>query len=108
MRIKTVSVYDKSKIAAGMDGCDKISLPAAPWENADCARVAKVNEYSGRYRGSVRILGVLYPNASKAAGKLRLNRNNLIAAIKDDRLDAFIRGVQAEELAGTRPFKTLT
>lgn len=108
MRIKTVSIYDKSKIAAGMDGCDKISMPAAPWEDANCVRATKANEYSGRYRGSVRILGVLYPNASKAAGKLRLDRNNLIAAIKENKLDDFIKSVQEKELAGTRPFKTLT
>jgi len=104
MRTKIVNVPDRSSTITGHTVQQFVTLPAAPWEDAD-----NENEIPFVNVGSkVTIWGATFANVSRAAKELKVERTSLANALMFDRLQQYLDGQLSRENAGIRPYKTFT
>ena len=104
MRTKIITVPDRTSTITGYTVQQFVTLPAAPWEQADNEiEVAFVNLAS-----KVTIFGTTFPSVSRAAKELKVDRTGLANAFMFGKLQQYLDGQLAREKTGVRPNKTFT
>jgi hypothetical protein len=104
MRTKAIQVVDRVSTISGPSTPQFVTLPAAPWEQADSER-----EIGAWKVGSmVTIFGTTFVNATRAAKDLKVDRTGLANACLFGRLDQYIEGQLARERSNVRTNKTFT
>lgn len=104
MRTKIIKIADRNSMVTGPSIQQFVTLPAAPWEQADNER-----EFAYENLGSkVSILGTTFANVSRAAKDLKVDRSGLANALMFDKLDQYVDGQLAREKSNVRPNKTFT
>jgi hypothetical protein len=104
VRTKIIAVPDRASTITGYTIQQFVTLPAAPWEEADSEiEVEFVNVNS-----KVTIFGTTFANVSKAAKDLKVDRTGLANALMFDRLQQYLEGNLAREKSGVRHYKTFT
>ena len=104
VRTKIISVPDRASTITGYTIQQFVTLPAAPWEEADSEiEVEFVNVNS-----KVTIFGTTFANVSRAAKELKVDRTGLANALMFGKLQQYLDGQLAREKANIRPTKTFT
>lgn len=104
MRTKIIAVADRNAMVTGPNVQQFVTLPAAPWEQADNDReVAFVNLGS-----KVTILGTTFANVTRAAKDLKVDRASLARALLFNKLNQYVDGQLAREKSGVRRYQTFT
>lgn len=104
MRTKVITVTDRASVASGLSIQYFVTLPAAPWEDADNEiEVEFVNLAS-----KVTIFGTTFTSVSRAAKELKVDRTGLANAFMFGKLQQYLDGQLAREKANIRPIKTFT
>jgi hypothetical protein len=104
VRTKIISVPDRASTITGHTIQQFVTLPAAPWEEADSEiEVEFVNVNS-----KVTIFGTTFANVTKAARELKTDRASMANAFMFDRLEQYLEGNLAREKSGVRHYQTFT
>ena len=104
MRTKAITVADRHSVASGLSVHCLVTLPAAPWEQAD-------NEIKAEFvnlESKVSIFGTTFHSVSRAAKELKVDRTGLANAFMFGKLQQYLDGQLAREKANIRPNKTFT
>jgi hypothetical protein len=104
MRTKVIIVADRHSVAAGLSVQHFVTLPAAPWEEAD-------NEIEAEFvnlESKVTIFGTTFPSVSRAAKELKVDRTGLANAFMFGKLQQYLDGQLAREKSGVRHYQTFT
>jgi hypothetical protein len=104
MRTKIIAVTDRNSIVTGPSIQHFVTMPAAPWEEAD-------NEIESEFvslASKVTIFGTTFGSVSRAAKELKVDRTGLANAFMFGKLQQYLDGQLAREKANIRPNKTFT
>jgi len=104
MRTKIIAVTDRNSIVTGLSIQHFVTMPAAPWEEAD-------NEIEAEFvdlESKVTIFGTTFGSVSRAAKELKVDRTGLANAFMFGKLQQYLDGQLAREKANIRPNKTFT
>ena len=104
LRTKIISVPDRASTITGHTIQQFVTLPAAPWEQAD-------NEIKAEFvnlESKVTIFGTTFHSVSRAAKELKVDRTGLANAFMFGKLQQYLDGQLAREKANIRPIKTFT
>jgi hypothetical protein len=104
IRTKIIVVPDRSSTITSHTVQQFITLPAAPWEEAN--NEAKVQTVSDGAK--VTIFGKAFATISRAAKELKVDKSALGHAIKLNLLQQYVDGKLASERTNARPTKTFT
>ena len=104
MRTKIITVPDRTSTITCHTVQQFVTLPAAPWEQAD-------NETKVKFVGlgsKVTIFDTTFASVTRAAKELKTDRTSMANAFLFDRLQQYLDAQLAREKAGARPYKTFT
>ena len=104
IRTKIIVVPDRSSTITSHTVQQFITLPAAPWEEAN--NEAKIQTVSDGAK--VTIFGKAFATISRAAKELKVDKSALGHAIKLNLLQQYVDGKLASERTNARPIKTFT
>jgi len=104
IRTKIIVVPDRSSTITGHTVQQFITLPAAPWEEAN----NEVKAQTVSDGAKVTIFGKAFATISRAAKELKVDKSALGHAIKLNLLQQYVDGKLASERTNARPIKTFT
>ena len=93
-RRKVMAVTDRNSTVSGPSMQHFVTLPAAPWEQADNPKVT--------------IFGKAFVSVSRAAKDLKVDRTSLSNAILFNRLEQYLTHQMARERTGNKTDKAVT
>lgn len=104
IRTKIIVVPDRSSTITSHTVQQFITLPAAPWEEAN----NEVKVQTASEGSKVTIFGKAFATISRAAKELKVDKSALGQAIKLNLLQQYVDGKLASERTNTRATKTFT
>jgi hypothetical protein len=93
-RTKVMAVTDRHSTVSGPSMQHFVTMPAAPWEQADSPKVT--------------IFGRAFVSVSRAAKDLKVDRTSLSNAILFNRLEQYLTHQMARERTGNKADKAVT